>query len=107
MKRVFFEKDKIRDYLFLIVEPHENTEVYNVNNFTDETGREYVYTLIGERKKITDEAFTKNVAILPNGKFINYNGPEEVATAKACVESMIDARELNRDNDIYIYVRNK
>ncbi|MBF0597964.1 hypothetical protein [Faecalibacter rhinopitheci] len=107
MKRVFFEKDKYFDYLFVITNPGEDAEIYKVKNFTDETGHEYVYTLIGERKSITDEIFAKSVTPLPNGKFMNYMDGGESITAKECIESMIDLRSINKENDIYIYIRRK
>ena len=107
MKRVFFEKDPNKDYLFVIAEPNHSAEIYRVSNFTDESGMEYVYTLLGERKALTDENLTKVVSSLLNGKYINYNGEGELNSAKECIESMIDLRNLNKEKEIYIYFRNK
>lgn len=107
MKRVFFEKDPKKDYLFVITEQNDSSEVYRVRNFTDETGMEYVYTLVGERKALNDELLKLNVSALANGKYTNYNGTGELSSAKDCIESMIDFRCLNKENEIYIYVRNK
>lgn len=107
MKRVFFEKDPKKDFLFIISEPNDSSEIYRVRNFTDETGHEYVYTLIGERKILTDEILNNNVSSLAEGKYINYNGEGGLSSAKECIESMLDFRNLNKENDIYIYVRNK
>lgn len=107
MKRVFFEKDPKKDYLFVITEPDDTSEVYRVRNFTDESGMEYVYTLVGERKILTDEVLKNNVSSLASGKYKNYNGEGDLTSAKDCIESMIDYRCLNKDNEIYIYVRNK
>ena len=40
MKRVFFEKDSHKDYLFVIIDQEKELEqIYKVDNFTDETGR--------------------------------------------------------------------
>lgn len=107
MKRVFFEKDPKFDYLFVIVNPTSNEQVYSVNNFTDEMGHEYVYTLVGERKTISDDKMIKIVNCLSNGKYKNYNGTFDVSSARECIESIIDNRTLNKEEDIYIYYRQK
>ena len=107
MKRVFFEKDPKFDYLFVIVHPTSNEQVYSVNNFTDEMGQEYVYTLVGERKTLTDDKLAKIVNCLSNGKYKNYNGTNDVDSARECMESIIDSRTLNKEEDIYIYYRQK
>lgn len=108
MRRIFFEKDNQKDYLFVILD-HEKEldQIYKVDNFTDESGREYVYNLIGERKKLNAENLIQHVVPLVNGKFKNFNEVGELESAQACIESIIDNRELNREQEIFIYVRNK
>lgn len=108
MRRIFFEKDSHKDYLFVIIDHERELEqIYKVDNFTDETGKEYVYNLIGERKGLNAEALNNHVVPLVNGKFTNFNVTGEVETAQACIESIIDNRELNREQEIFVYVRNK
>lgn len=108
MRRIFFEKDNQRDYLFVILDhERELDQIYKVDNFTDESGREYVYNLIGERKKLNAENLIQHVVPLINGKFRNFNEVGELESAQACIESIIDNRELNREQEIFIYVRNK
>lgn len=108
MRRIFFEKDSHKDYLFVIIDhERELDQVYKVDNFTDETGREYVYTLIGERKKLTPDLLKAHVVAQENGSYVDYNGNNVLSDPHACIESMIDNRELNRDQEIFVYVRNK
>lgn len=107
MKRVFFEKDPHRDYLFVIAEHNDSSEVYRVNNFTDETGREYVYTLVGKFNEMKEGVLEQHISSLSNGKFTNFNGENELDSPQDCLESMIDFNCLNKRNDIYVYVRNK
>ena len=108
MKRVFFEKDNHRDYLFVIIDHESDLEqIYKVNNFTDETGREYVYTLIGERKALTPDKLKGHVVPLLSGKYKNYEKEGELNSAVDCMETIISNRQLNKDQDIYVYVRNK
>lgn len=108
MRRIFFEKDNKKDYLFVILDhERELDQIYKVDNFTDESGREYVYNLIDERKRLNAENLTQQVTPLINGKYKNFNVAGEVETAQACIESIIDNRELNREQEIFVYVRNK
>lgn len=107
MKRVFFEKDPKRDYLFLIVDPEENAEIFRVNNFTDEMGREYVYTLVGERNEISDEKCKEIASSLPNGRYKNYTDTNDFDHPRACIESIMDTFELDKSHQIYVYIRNK
>ncbi len=108
MKRVFFETDSNKDYLFVIIDHERELEqIYNVDNFTDETGREYVYNLIGERKKLTIDDLQNHVVPLANGKYVNFNENGEVETAHDCIESILDKRQLNKEQEIFIYVRTK
>ena len=108
MRRIFFEKDSHKDYLFVIIDNERDLEqIYKVDNFTDETGREYVYTLIGERKTLTPEKLNGHVVPLVNGKFKNFHTEVDVNSANDFIESIIDNRELNKEQDIFVYVRNK
>ncbi len=107
MKRVYFEKDPKRDYLFLIVSPEENAEIFRVNNFTDEMGREYVYTLVGERNEISDEKCKEIISALPNGRYKNYSDNKDYDHPRECIESIMDTFELDKSHQIYVYVRNK
>ena len=108
MKRVFFEKDSHKDYLFVIIDQEKELEqIYKVDNFTDETGREYVYTLIGERKALTPEKLNGHVVPQVNGKYKDFSKVGDLDSANACLESIIDNRQLNKNQDIFIYVRNK
>lgn len=107
MKRVFFEKDPKRDYLFLIVSPEEKAEVFRVNNFTDEMGREYVYTLVGERNDISDEKCKEIASALPNGRYKSYADNKDYEHPRMCIESMMDIFELDKSQQIYVYVRHK
>ncbi len=108
MKRVFFEKDSHKDYLFVIIDHEPELEqIYNVNNFTDESGREYVYTLIGERKALNPDKLKGHVIPLVNGKFKNFEKDGEVNTAVDCIETIITNRQLNKEQEIFVYVRNK
>ncbi|MBO6212695.1 hypothetical protein SAMN05421738_10799 [Algoriella xinjiangensis] len=108
MKRVFFEKDSHKDYLFVIIDHEKDLEqIYKVDNFTDETGHEYVYTLIGERKTLTPEKLNGHVVPQVNGKYKDFSKVGDLDSANACLESIIDNRQLNKNQDIFIYVRNK
>jgi len=107
MRRVFYEKDQKFDYLFVLVNPQDNAEIYKVRNFTDEMGHEYVYTLVGERRALTDEKLVEVVNVLPNGKFKNHNGTNDLLSALESLESIIESRSLNKDENIYIYFRKK
>lgn len=108
MRRIFFEKDSHKDYLFVIIDhERELDQIYKVDNFTDETGREYVYTLIGERKKLNEDLLKPHVVALENGSYTNYNGEGIVTDCHACLESIVDNRGLNREQEIFVYVRNK
>ena len=40
-------------------------------------------------------------------KIKNYNGEGEVDSAREALETMIDLRSINKDNEIYIYYRKK
>ena len=107
MRRVFFEKDPKVDFLFAIKESTDLTPIFNVKNFTDESGMEYVYTLLGERNTITEEKMKSVLSSFSKGKYKNYNGEGEVDSAREALETMIDLRSINKDNEIYIYYRKK
>lgn len=108
MRRIFFEKDSRKDYLFLLIDNEsELDQVYKVDNFTDEMGREYVYNLIDERKKLTEEKLINHVVPLANGNYKDFDKGDEVKTSQACIESIIDYYNFDRNKEIFIYVRSK
>ncbi|WP_413533231.1 hypothetical protein [Empedobacter brevis] len=108
MRRIFFEKDSHKDYLFVVIDhERELDQIYKVDNFTDETGREYVYTLIGERKKLTADSLKPYVIAQDNGSYLNYNGDEILTDPHSYIERIIDNIELNKEQEIFVYVRNK
>ena len=107
MKRVFFEKDSHKDYLFVIVSPESTAEIYKVNNFTDEMGTEYVYTLVGDTKTLNDAQLVNHVIALPNGKYKDYFSGTEVDSASAYIDYIIKGIGLNQSERIYLYVRDK
>lgn len=107
MRRVFFEKDPKTDFLFAIKAPTDSTPIYKVKNFTDESGMEYVFTLLGERNEIDETQISKIISSSSKGKFKNYNGTDDFISAKEALESIIDHRSINKENDIYIYYRKK
>lgn len=108
MRRIFFEKDSHKDYLFLLIDNEsELDQVYKVDNFTDEMGREYVYNLIDERKKLTEIKLKEHVVPLNNRNYRDFDKGDEVKTSRDCIESIIDYYNFNRDQEIFIYVRSK
>lgn len=107
MKRVFFEKDSRKDYLFVIVSPNSNAEIYKVNNFTDEMGNEYVYTLVGEIKTLNDDQLNKHVTPSHTGTYKDYFSGGEVSSSSKCIESIIKSFGINESETIYLYVRDK
>ncbi|GGF03397.1 hypothetical protein GCM10010984_21040 [Chishuiella changwenlii] len=108
MRRIFFEKDSHKDYLFLLIDDEsELDQVYKVDNFTDEMGREYVYNLMGERKNLTEEKLNEHVIPLTNGNYKDFHKDDEVKTPQACIESIIDYYNFDRKLEIFIYVRSK
>ena len=66
-----------------------------------------MYTLIGERKTLTPEKLNGHVVPQVNGKYKDFSKVGDLDSANACLESIIDNRQLNKNQDIFIYVRNK